>query len=85
TVKSLMSKPLAVAGAAGQLGEARDGEVLPAGGAASGGQAALPGVQPGQPLLASSDIDPSIDQVKQFVNQDPKIAAQVIKGWVGGD
>jgi flagellar M-ring protein FliF len=35
------------------------------------------------PLLVSSDIDPNIDTVKQFVNNDPRVAAQVIKGWVG--
>ncbi|MGE0484873.1 MAG: flagellar basal-body MS-ring/collar protein FliF [Gammaproteobacteria bacterium] len=86
TVKSLMTKPLAVAGTAGEQGAARDGEVLPAGAVGADGRpAALPGAVAGQPLLASSDVDPSLDQVKQFVSQDPKIAAQVIKGWVGGE
>ena len=37
------------------------------------------------PLLASSLIDPNIDSVKQFVASDPRVAAQVIKGWVGGE
>ena len=91
TVKSLMTKPLSVAGTASE------GEMLPAGerqGALAGqggeggnGMAALPpGQQSAQlPLLASTEVDPNIDNVKQFVSQDPKIAAQVIKGWVAGD
>ncbi|MEQ8234207.1 MAG: flagellar basal-body MS-ring/collar protein FliF, partial [Gammaproteobacteria bacterium] len=87
TVKNLMTKPLSVAGTGAGAAE---GEMLPAGqqGAGQGGaMAALPGGQqaPSLPLLASSDIDPNIDNVKQFVSQDPKIAAQVLKGWVAGE
>ena len=85
-VKSLMARP---AGAHADPGGARGAEVLPAGQTrqltASGGDiAALPAAGT-QPLLASSEVDPHIDQVKQFVAQDPKIAAQVIKGWVSAD
>lgn len=93
TVKTLMSRPAPPAGGAqamsGELGSPGNMALL-----GPGGQAALAG--PGQapmalpsrqaasgPLLVSSDIDPNIDQVKQFVNQDPRVAAQVIKGWVG--
>ncbi|MEX2482280.1 MAG: flagellar basal-body MS-ring/collar protein FliF [Gammaproteobacteria bacterium] len=85
-VKSLMARP------AGSLAAAHDGaragEVLSGGGqrqlGGDGERAALLPGQAGstQPLLASSEVDPNIDQVKQFVAQDPKIAAQVIKGWV---
>ncbi len=82
-MRSLMAKPLQVTaggGAEGGVAALADGSAA----AQGGGQAALPpGQDPNQPLLASSDIDANLDQVKQFVNQDPKIAAQVIKGWVG--
>ena len=53
---------------------------------AAGGALALPGStaqQSSTPLLAASEVDPNIEQVKQFVANDPKISAQVVKGWVG--
>lgn len=94
TVRNLMTKPLSVAAGPAELSHA-DGpraalagpgqEALPAPGA-GGMVPALPSVQrsaSGEPLLVSSDIDPNIDNVKQFVSQDPRVAAQVIKGWVG--
>ena len=85
TVKSLMTRPVTLEAEAAAAA-AREGDLLPAGemkdGLPANGNAALPGADPNQPLLASSEVDPTIDQVKQFVNQDPKIAAQVIKGWV---
>lgn len=98
TVKSLMNKPLTVAGVAGSAGQLEAGAagglaalpgpdgVTTAGAGGNAGVPALPSNQRGangQPLLVSSDIDPNIDQVKQFVAQDPRVAAQVIKGWVG--
>lgn len=87
TVKGLMARPVSVAAD----GTVRAGEVLTGGAqrqlGADGELVALPPGQQGQgqALLASSDVNPNIDQVKQFVAQDPKIAAQVIKGWVGGE
>ncbi|MCC6708567.1 MAG: flagellar M-ring protein FliF [Gammaproteobacteria bacterium] len=91
TVKSLMTKPLTVAGSSGEV-QALEGGVgangLPAlaGPAGMDGQMALPNQRnDSQPLLASSEIDPNIDSVKQFVSNDPRVAAQVIKGWVGGE
>ena len=85
--KSLINRPLGVsAGAAGgelQVLSAHGGAVAGAIGQA-GGRAALPnGAQVSEPLMLSSDVDPNIDSVKKFVNQDPKVAAQVLKGWVG--
>ena len=89
TVKSLMSKPATLT-ASGEPIEARalDANGLPAlaGPTAMDGQMALTNQRAdGNPLLGSSEIDPNIDSVKQFVANDPRIAAQVIKGWVGGE
>ena len=89
TVKSLISKPVTLT-ASGERIEAGalDANGLPAlaGPAAMDGQMALTNQRAdGNPLLASSEIDPNIDSVKQFVSNDPRVAAQVIKGWVGGE
>lgn len=78
-VKSLMSRPAEYRLAEGDSGQA----ALPGGG---GGQAALPpaeqrGFEYEQPLLPSSE-QPTLENVKNFVSKDPKVAAQVIKGWV---
>lgn len=89
TVKSLINKPVTLT-ASGERIEAGalDANGLPAlaGPAAMDGQMALTNQRAdGNPLLASSEIDPNIDSVKQFVANDPRVAAQVIKGWVGGE
>ena len=89
TVKALMSKPLTAA-ASGELAVEGSSSVngLPAlaGPAGMDGQMALTNQRADSgPLLASSAIDPNIDSVKQFVASDPRVAAQVIKGWVGGE
>ncbi len=89
TVKSLISKPVTLT-ASGERIEAGalDANGLPAlaGPVAMDGQMALTNQRAdGNPLLASSEIDPNIDSVKQFVSNDPRVAAQVIKGWVGGE
>ena len=95
TVKSLMSRPLPATGSSelatvgGTALAANSGLMALPGGHAGTGRAplaALPSSQPrpgSGPLLVSSDIDPNIDTVKQFVTNDPRVAAQVIKGWVG--
>ena len=90
TVKSLMSKPLTVAanGDVTALEGGVDANGMPAltGPAGMDGQMALTNQRADNtPLLASSEIDPNIDSVKQFVSNDPRVAAQVIKGWVGGE
>ena len=82
--KSLVKRPL-------EMTAGGDPQVLLANGGVAGGAAGQPGgvtalpngLSQSQSLMVSSDVDPNIDSVKQFVNQDPKIAAQVIKGWVG--
>lgn len=89
TVKSLMSKPVTLTASGEPIAAgALDTNGLPAlvGPAAMDGQMALTNQRAdGNPLLASSEIDPNIDSVKQFVSNDPRVAAQVIKGWVGGE
>lgn len=93
TVKSLMSKPLnATAGnemAALQGGMSANGMPAltgPAGAAGMDGQMALTNQHaPSDHLIASTHIDPNIDGIKQFIASDPRVAAQVIKGWVGGE
>ena len=88
TVKSLMAKPLAAEGTAGFSaleGGAGGMPALagPAGFGADGQPLAL-AHQRGDngPLTASTDLDPNIDSIKHFVNSDPRVAAQVVKGWV---
>ncbi len=93
TVKSLMSKPSSAA--AGSEMASLEGAVSangmpaltgPAGAVGMEGQMALTNQRAnGDPLTASSNIDPNIDGIKQFVASDPRVAAQVIKGWVGGE
>ena len=88
TVKSLMSKPVTVAASSELAVDGGGANGMPAltGPVGMDGQMALTKQRgDGSPLLASSLIDPNIDSVKQFVASDPRVAAQVIKGWVGGE
>ena len=88
TVKSLMSKPVTVAASSELAVDGGGANGMPAltGPGAMDGQMALTNQRGDSgPLLASSLIDPNIDSVKQFVASDPRVAAQVIKGWVGGE
>ncbi len=90
TVKSLMAKPLAAAGGgevtALESGIGANGMPALVGPAGIDGQMALTNQRADSgPLTASSNIDPNIDGIKQFVAGDPRVAAQVIKGWVGGE
>jgi len=82
TVRNLMTRPVQYTTST-QAGAA-DGDTpqLP-----SSGQAALPaGQQPGgTPLSVASEVSPDLGQVKQFVAQEPKVAAQVIRGWVASN
>lgn len=82
TVKSLLAKnEQAAAGV-------RSVELLPDGsdGARQDGAAVQAGAPQGlpQPLaqLGSPQTGPAIDGVKAFVEQDPKVATQVIQGWI---
>ena len=87
-VKSLIAKPLhlTVEGAGtspGAVAVLADGSVAPG---RALGAAALPAGQQAADGAAQLPHLPAmneIEQVKQFVSQDPKVAAQVIKGWVG--
>ena len=87
-VKSLIAKPLhlSVEGAGTSPGAVvvlADGSVAPG---QALGAAALPAGQQAADGAAQLPHLPAmneIEQVKQFVSQDPKVAAQVIKGWVG--
>ena len=93
TVKSLMSKPLSASAgnemAALEGGMGANGMPAlagPAGALGMDGQMALTNQNShSDPLIASTHIDPNIDGIKQFVASDPRVAAQVIKGWVGGE
>ena len=85
TIKSLMSKPQqGIGDGSGVTVEAGAIAALPG---SDGALIALPGGQQRtsaqQQLLTAMAIDPNLDNVKQFVNADPRVAAEVIKGWVG--
>ena len=79
-VKSLIAKPLhvPVTGTAA-IAALPDGSTAPGLVALPAGQQAAEGV----PQLPSLPAMNDVEQVKQFVSQDPKVAAQVVKGWVG--
>ncbi len=84
TIKSMLAKPaFANSGAAALTGPG--GQAALAGPNVEGGQLALPGSVAGapKPMLSTGAPHENLDQVKQFVAQDPRVAAQVIKGWVG--
>lgn len=87
TVRSLMSRQqeaavaaaspdVALLGADGNAAVAADGSPV-------AGQAALPGGQiAGQQALPAPGQPADVGQLREMVNQDPRVAAQVIKGWV---
>lgn len=73
TMKSMLAKPQLAAAAALEA---------PGG----GGLPALPGTTEGAAaasLLTFGAPHENLDQLRQVVAQDPRVAAQVIKGWVG--
>lgn len=51
-------------------------------GEANGEQAALEAPASEATLLAPPDSSEDIEQIKQFVQQQPKVSAQIVKGWV---
>ena len=77
-VKSLMAKPVAAAIADDAASSAPLGLAAPGGGAVP----ALTGPQV-TPLTMPSSMHDNLEQVKQIVAQDPRIAAQVVKEWLG--
>ena len=81
-MRSLMPKPApaALPGGGGLNLTDESGGALPA----PGGEAmrALPGPG-GASIQVPASVHENIDQVKQIVAQDPRVAAQVIREWVG--
>jgi flagellar M-ring protein FliF len=77
-VKSLMAKPVAAAIADDAASSAPLGLAAPGGGVVP----ALAGPQV-TPLTMPSSMHDNLEQVKQIVAQDPRIAAQVVKEWLG--
>jgi flagellar M-ring protein FliF len=78
----------------GQYAVAADGSLvaLPSGGATQGGgsgtQAALPGAdpdKPAHPMIKGPELPRDVEGVRDYVNKEPKIAAQVVRGWVGDE
>lgn len=88
TIKSMLAKPTVAttAGAAAGAAEGGGQPALPGAASADGAQLALPpglSAEPSQPLLPGGAPHENLDQVRSIVAQDPRVAAQVIKGWVG--
>ena len=78
-VKSLMGKPqVAALPGGGSVNVTDEQAALPGPG---GEMRALPG--PENSLQMPTSVHENIDQVKQIVSQDPRVAAQVIREWVG--
>ena len=61
------------------------GQAALSGPGAEGAMLALPGSSGSKEArqLGSDSSHENIEEVKLFVAQDPRVAAQVIKGWVG--
>ncbi len=76
TIKSMLTKPVPANAAAVSALPGPGGQLALAGAAGS------PAVD--MPLLTSQGAPhANLDQIKNIVAQDPRVAAQVIKGWVG--
>lgn len=71
--KNLMARP-----AAATVMTVPEGTAL----ALTSGQQARPAGLPA-PALTALSLGADVDQVKSYVAQDPKVAAQVVKNWVG--
>jgi len=80
-VKSLMAKPT-VASAPGSADTAAGNPALPGPGGEA--MAALPAPKRDD-LQTPGALHENIEQLQQFVSQDPRVAAQVIKEWVGSE
>ena len=86
TMKNLMKKPdpptQYVQNPDGTIRSLSDGSAS-ANGEAAEEQAALAAPASEATLLAPPDSSEDIEQIKQFVQQQPKVSAQIVKGWVG--
>ncbi len=83
TIKNMMKKPEPVTQQVVMVGP--DGKPLPPGG--SGGEQANAEAE-NVPLLelgASTSYETSLNSVRDFVKEEPKLAAQVAKNWVATD
>ncbi len=83
-IRSLTAKPTVATLGSGREGGAQD--ALPPG--AQAGQLALPGGSTGNAgqtgvIALPSTMHDNLDQLKDIVSKDPRVAAQVIKNWVG--
>ena len=85
TIKSMLAKPLATGSASAAALTGPGGQAALSGPGAEGAMLALPGSSGSKEArqLGSGSSHENIEEVKLFVAQDPRVAAQVIKGWVG--
>lgn len=81
TIKSLIIRPTTVAG---NYAIAADGsvEALPSG-VESSGDNALASREQGHSMLQGPELPQDVEGVREYVNKEPKITAQVVRGWVG--
>lgn len=58
-----------------------------AGGRAEGGALAAPPAEdePPHPMIKGPELPRDVEGVRDYVNKEPKIAAQVVRGWVGDE
>ena len=85
TIKSMLAKPLATGSASAAALTGPGGQAALSGPGAEGAMLALPGSSGSTEArqLGSGTSHENLEEVKLFVAQDPRVAAQVIKGWVG--
>ncbi len=85
TIKSMLAKPLATGSASAAALTGPGGQAALSGPGAEGAMLALPGSSGSKEArqLGLGSSQENIEEVKLFVAQDPRVAAQVIKGWVG--
>lgn len=88
-IRSLTAKPTMAtldagreAAAQGALPPGAAPLALPNGTGGSAGQAGT-ALQAGAPIALPSTMHDNLDQLKDIVSKDPRVAAQVIKNWVG--
>ncbi len=85
-MKSLIRRP-GTGGGDAQYAVAGDGTftALPPGAASPAGAApALAGGE-GSPMIEGPELPRDVEGVREYVNKEPKITAQVVRGWVGDE
>jgi hypothetical protein len=57
------------------------------GGRADGGALSPPASadEPNHPMIKGPELPRDVEGVRDYVNKEPKIAAQVVRGWVGDE